>query len=252
MPAIKCPSCGHVADYNETSNCVQCSGFIIVPEKGKFFVTRKTLGLAFFTLLLLAGAVYGINRYISMQKESERVEVEKKQLESFDYVTFNADAESVSSALGQLPQKYKSPPPSIETIKQSIGEFVSKKTEAKKFSQPALVNNDSPAPAAASTEQVKVYSLKDIEPLQYDYVKGRDGKLICFVNYRAVIQITDWQQEAVAQPTVKPLPESIVKETARYDLENGIWTIKQAGLTEQDRKAEIDKVRLEAKDMQPR
>jgi hypothetical protein len=251
MPVIKCPSCGFVADYGETSNCVQCSGFVIVKEKGKLAVTGKTAGLVIFMLLILGGAVYGVTRYFSVQSETTRIEAEKKQLESFDYVTFDADAESVSKTIETLPAKFKSPPPSVETIRRTIGELVAQKTETKRIEPSLSDDNAAQDKGSVPVEQIRIYSLKDIEPLQYDYVKGKDGKLVCFVNYRAVIRITE-RQETPERSIETPLPENIVRETARYDLESGTWTIKQAGLSEQSRKAEIDKARLEAKDMEPR
>lgn len=252
MPVIKCPSCGFVADYEETSNCVECSGFIIVKEKGKSAVNGKIIGLVTLIMLFIAGTVFGVTRFFSIQNETARIEAEKKQLETFDFVTFDADAESVSKAIEALPAKFKSPPPSFETIEQTIGALFARKTETKTIATATADDNAAQDTVSDPAEQeVRVYSLKEIEPLQYDYVKGKDGKLVCFVNYRAVVRITD-RHESMEQSIDKPLPENIVRETARYDLENGAWTIKQAGLSEQNRKAEIDKVRLEAKDMEPR
>ena len=265
MPVIKCHLCGHFSNYEKTTNCSRCSTLIIIQPKikQKASRTQKIVLSIFFSLLLLGGIAYGATVFISMQEEEAKLAAEKKEIESFDYITFNTDADSISKAVETLPKQFNSPqPPSLEELKNSVGRFVSTKTDKQQEMHQTLSSKYTVGSDPVSTPITVTYKLSDIQPLQYNYVRGKGNTLVCFVNYRAVIGIFKnstsinpvYSREAggtiykkLEGPSEISNGDSTVNETARYVFSNGVWSFVEAGLTELNWKMKMNEIRVEAR-----
>ncbi len=262
MPVIKCHLCGHFSNYEKTTNCSRCNTLIIIQPKikKKASRTQKIVLSIFCSLLLLGGIAYGATVFISMKEEEAKLAAEKKEIESFDYITFNTDADSISKAVETLPKQFNSPqPPSLEELKSSVGRFVSTKTD-KQYEINNSLMGISKNPT--STTMMVTYKLSDIQPLQFNYVRGKANTLVCFVNYRATIgsfkkwtgnapnipqEFLDKKRQIPDEPYGISNGESTVNETARYVFSNGVWSFVEAGLTELNWKMKMNEIRVEAR-----
>jgi hypothetical protein len=237
---------------------------LFVAPKPTGLTSRKIISAAIFLILMLGGAAYGVTYFISAQQEKARLEAEKKQFADFDTLNFKTDADSVANAMKSLPAQFNVQPPYTDLIKRNVDEFESTRQKSEKDSYTTIsspwTGKGNSIPGYSTTS----YSVIELQPLQFDYVKGAGNKLVCFVLYQARLEVFNTGVSMFPQPlnpvTKQPLNnnkdrgkkvgEREVKETARYDFENGGWVFKSAGITDVSRFTEIDKVRIEAKTKQ--
>jgi hypothetical protein len=230
---------------------------------------RKIISSMIFAVLALGLAAYGVTYFISQQREKARLEAEKKEFAAFDMINFKTDADSVANAMKSLPPQFNQQPPYTDLIKRNVSEFESVQKKSERTAQPTLSstvrfkNGSAQVPGYSVTgNTITTYSVIELQPLQFDYVKGAGNKLVCFVTYQARLGVfqraadlnKDFQHPALKQqaPYVskdpgKKVGEREVRETARYDFENGSWVFKDAGISDINRLKEIDQVRIEAK-----
>jgi len=260
MPVAKCSRCGHFSNIEETSQCVRCGEMIFVKSKQARVKDREIGSTIILAFLILGAAALGATYFILQQREKAIITLEKKQFAGFDTLNFKADPDSVNAAVKTLPEQFQINPPNIDKIKGNVDEFESSKQKSEKTAVSGLSSRFDRKGSQSVGYKTTSSSLIDLEPLQFEYVKAPGNKLVCFVLYRATLGILESSATSFPMPldpvTRRPLGQKAegkkvgereVKETARYDYENGMWTFKQAGISELERMKEIDQLRIAAK-----
>jgi hypothetical protein len=297
MKIIKCLKCGFISPIGESLSCKRCSNKLksVNTAQQRTLKILNILSGIILCLLVVGITTYFINDYVSTQQEKARLELEKKAYETFNEISFKADPDSINNALKLLPPQYNSPqPPDLNLVKGSVVGSISGKetitpietsTRTKSIAKTEFRCNSgqvigSVGGAVMSTggcgnyttgsyeiqEQhddnpavnfITTYSIVEIKPIQYDYVRGFGNKLVCFVTYEAsmgAFKRTQRQEELKINPIYrkpKPIGNQIdqftVKETAVYELEKGVWNFRKAGLKDVDRFKEISNVMIQAK-----
>ena len=103
------------------------------------------------------------------------------------------------------------------------------------------------------------FSILDLALIDYNYVKARGDKLVCFIKYSIRTGQFSSSIKENALDSVKPTetgPDTKVKdwtatENARYELENNKWVIKESGISELGKLRQIDELKASAASAQP-
>lgn len=108
------------------------------------------------------------------------------------------------------------------------------------------------------TKYANKYVLMDLSVTDFNYVKAPGEKLVCFVKYSAKTgqfqsssTVQPWNPTQPASPSNPNLGTKIkdwtATENARYEYEEGKWTLKTAGISELDKMRQIDELKAAAK-----
>ena len=263
MPVTKCSKCGRVSNIEVNSPCLSCGEMIFVKSKQAAAKDRKIISSVILAVLVLGLAAFGAIYFISTQREKARVEAEKKPFAAFDMISFKADAASVSDALKSVPTEFNVQPPYTDLIKRNVNDFETGKQMAetkKPLTAPVSVKQEAPRAAPTFANTATLYSVIDLQPLQFDYIKATGNRLACFVTYQAKLAIYEKPLKPFGYTKIEPSKDSPtgldlgkkvgereVKETAHYIYETGGWKLIEAGINDIDRIKQIDKIRIEAK-----